>query len=129
MSTNDSNEREMERQLEQHFASGADNVPPTPDLWANLEGRLGEQDPKPLWAGIRDWALPTWRVQWSAAARRGRGAAVVMMAIAGTVGYIVGGLGQDGGVETGFPIGGRCTVGADVNSKGGDRTCRRDRHC
>ena len=48
MKTNDSNDRDMEQKLEQHFASGADNVPPTPDLWDSLEGRLGEQVPKPL---------------------------------------------------------------------------------
>ena len=94
MSTNDSNEREMERRLEQHFASGADNVPPTPDLWASLEGRLGEQDPKPLWAGVRDWVFPLGGfsgVPPLAAAA----AAVVVIAIAGSVGYIVGGLGSD----------------------------------
>ena len=67
MNNNDSNDRDMERQLEQHFASGADKVPPTPDLWASLEGRLGEQDPKPVWAGIRDWAFPAGGFQWGAA--------------------------------------------------------------
>ena len=102
MSTNDLNEREMERRLEQHFASGADNVPPTPNLWANLEGRLGEQDPKPLWAGVRDWVFPPGGfngVPPVAAAA----AAMVIVAIAGTVGYVVGGLGQDGSGEPGLP--------------------------
>ena len=44
MNANDPNDREMERLLEEHFASGADNVPPTPDLWVLLEGRLGGAD-------------------------------------------------------------------------------------
>ena len=95
MSTNDSNEREMERKLEQHFASGADKVPPTPDLWASLEDRLGEQDPKPLWAGVRDWVLPPAGfngVPPVAAAA----AAVVVIAIAGSVGYVIGNLGPEG---------------------------------
>ena len=95
MKTNDSNEREMERKLEQHFTSGADNVPPTPDLWSNLEGRLGEQDPKPLWAGVRDWVFPPGGFKnmppVAAAA-----AAVVVIAIVGSVGYVIGNLGPDG---------------------------------
>ena len=66
MNANDSNDREMERLLEAHFASGADNVPPTPDLWVFLEGRLGDQTPRPLWAGIRDWGISGGRIQWGA---------------------------------------------------------------
>ncbi len=89
MKTNDTNDRDMEQRLEQHFASGADKVPPTPDLWASLEGRLGKQDPKPFWAGIRDFVLPpggfTGVPPVAAAA-----AAVVVIAIAGSVGFIVG---------------------------------------
>ena len=58
MNANDSNDQEMERLLEEHFASGADNVPPPPNFWVLLEGRLGDQTPRPLWAGLRDWAFP-----------------------------------------------------------------------
>ena len=120
MSINDSNEREMERRLEQHFASGADNVPPTPDLWTNLEGRLGEQDPKPLWAGVRDWVFPLGGfsgVPPLAAAA----AAVVVIVIAGSVGYIVGGLGSDGGGVPGVTetvIGPGSGIRADGNGEG-----------
>ena len=94
MNNNNSNDRDMERQLEQHFASGADKVPPTPDLWASLEGRLGEQDPKPLWAGIRDWAFPAGGFS-GVPPIAATAAAVVVIAIAGSVGYVVGGLGPD----------------------------------
>ena len=86
MKTNDSNDRDMERKLEQHFASGADNVPPTPDLWASLEGRLGEQDPKPLWAGIRDWAFPPGRS--NGVAPLAAVAAVMVVAAAGSLWFV-----------------------------------------
>ena len=90
MNNNDSNDRDMERQLEQHFASGADKVPPTPDLWASLEGRLGEQDPKPVWAGIRDWAFPPGGFN-GVPPLAATAAAVVVVAIAGSVWFAVGG--------------------------------------
>ena len=90
MNNNNSNDRDMERQLEQHFASGADKVPPTPDLWASLEGRLGEQDPKPVWAGIRDWAFPPGGFN-GVPPLAATAAAVVVVAIAGSVWFAVGG--------------------------------------
>ncbi len=86
MKTNDSNDRDIERLLGQHFASGADDVPPTPDLWASLEGRLGEQDPKPLWAGIRDWAYPPGG--FTGVAPLAAAAAVVVVAAAGSVWFV-----------------------------------------
>ena len=101
MKTNDSNDRDMERLLEQHFASGADKVPPTPDLWASLEGRLGDQDPKPLWAGIRDWAFPPGGFN-GVPPLAATAAAVVVIAIAGSVGYVIAGLGSDGSGEPGI---------------------------
>ena len=58
MNRNDANDAGMERLLEEHFSSGAADVPPTPDLWSQLSPRLGEQDPKPLWAVLRDVGLP-----------------------------------------------------------------------
>ena len=67
MNANDSNDREMERLLEAHFASDADNVPPTPDLWVFLEDRLGDQAPKPLLAGIPRLGVSGRRIQWGAA--------------------------------------------------------------
>ena len=67
MNANDSNDREMERLLEQHFASGADNVPPTPDLWVFLEDRLGDQTPRPLWQGS---AIGRFRQEGSMGCRR-----------------------------------------------------------
>ena len=94
MNANDSNDREMERLLEAHFASDADNVPPTPDLWVFLEDRLGDQAPKPLLAGIRDWAFPAGGFS-GVPPIAATAAAVVVIAIAGSVGYVVGGLGPD----------------------------------
>ena len=90
MNANDSNDREIERQLEQHFASGSDNVPPTPDLWVFLEGRLGDQTPRPLWAGIRDWAFPAGGFN-GVPPIAATAAAVVVVAIAGSVWFAVGG--------------------------------------
>ena len=94
MNSNDSNDREMERLLEEHFASSADKVPPTPDLWVFLEDRLGDQAPKPLLAGIRDWAFPAGGFS-GVPPIAATAAAVVVIAIAGSVGYVVGGLGPD----------------------------------
>ena len=87
MNANDSNDREMERKLEQHFASGAENTPPTPDLWASLEDRLGEQDRKPLWAGIRDWVFPPAGV--NGVAPLAAVAAVMVVVAAGAVWFVV----------------------------------------
>ena len=95
MNANDPNDREMERLLEEHFASGADNVPPTPDLWVLLEGRLGEQTPRPLWAGLRDWAFPTEGFRGASALAATAAAVavvgvVVVVAIAGSIWFVVG---------------------------------------
>ena len=87
MNANDSNDREMERLLEAHFASGADNVPSTPDLWASLEGRLGDQTPRSPWAGFRDWAFPA--KGFRGASALAATAAVVVVA-AGSVWFVVG---------------------------------------
>ena len=96
MNSNDSNDREMEQLLEAHFASGADNVPPTPDLWVFLEDRLGEQAPRPLLAGIRDWAFPTGGFN-GVPPIAATAAAVVVVAIAGSVWFVVGGSNLGGG--------------------------------
>ena len=96
MNSNDSNDREMERLLEAHFASGADNVPPTPDLWVFLEDRLGDQAPRPLLAGIRDWAFPTGGFN-GVPPIAATAAAVVVVAIAGSVWFVVGGSNLGGG--------------------------------
>ena len=87
MNANDSNDREMERKLEQHFASSAEDTPPTPDLWASLEDRLGEQDRKPLWAGIRDWVFPP--VGVNGVAPLAAVAAVMVVVAAGAVWFVV----------------------------------------
>ena len=89
MNANDSNDREMERLLEAHFASGADNVPSTPDLWASLEGRLGDQTPRSPWAGFRDWAFPAEGFRGASALAATAAAAVVVVA-AGSVWFVVG---------------------------------------
>ena len=95
MNANDPNDREMERLLEEHFASGADNAPPTPDLWVLLEGRLGEQTPRPLWAGLRDWAFPAEGFRGTSALAATAAAVavvgvVVVVAIAGSIWFVVG---------------------------------------
>ena len=89
MNANDSNDREMERHLEAHFASGADNVPSTPNLWASLEGRLGDQTPRSPWAGFRDWAFPAEGFRGASALAATAAAAVVVVA-AGSVWFVVG---------------------------------------
>ena len=89
MNANDSNDREMERLLEAHFASGADNVHSTPDLWASLEGRLGDQTPRSPWAGFRDWAFPAEGFRGASALGATVAAAVVVVA-AGSVWFVVG---------------------------------------
>ena len=95
MNANDPNDREMERLLEEHFASGADNVPPTPNLWALLEGRLGEQTPRPLWAGFRDRVFPVEGFRGTSALAATAAAVavvgvVVVVAIAGSIWFVVG---------------------------------------
>ena len=95
MNANDPNDREMERLLEEHFASGADNAPPTPDLWVLLEGRLGEQTPRPLWAGFRDRVFPAEGFRGASALAATAAAVavvgvVVVVAIAGSIWFVVG---------------------------------------
>ncbi len=95
MNANDPNDREMERLLEEHFAFGADNVPPTPNLWALLEGRLGEQTPRPLWAGFRDRVFPVEGFRGTSALAATAAAVavvgvVVIVAIAGSIWFVVG---------------------------------------
>ena len=88
MSANDSDHREMERLLERHFDSGADDVPPTPDLWASLEGRLGQQEPRPLWAAVRDLASVDGGLGGVPAIAAA--AAVIIAAVSVSVWYTVG---------------------------------------
>ena len=95
MNRNDSNEREMERLLEEHFASGPANVPPTPDLWGALESRLGEQDPKPLWAVLRDIGTPVDGFRFAPALAATAAVAVVAVA-GGSVWFAVGTSGGGG---------------------------------
>ena len=95
MNRNDSNEREMERLLEEHFASGPVNVPPTPDLWGVLESRLGEQDPKPLWAVLRDIGTPIDGFRFAPALAATAAVAVVAVA-GGSVWFAVGSSGGGG---------------------------------
>ena len=98
MNANDSNDQEMERLLEEHFASGADNVPPPPNFWVLLEGRLGDQTPRPLWAGLRDWAFPVQGFRGASALATTAAAVavvgvVVVVAIAGSIWFVGGGNG------------------------------------
>ena len=96
MNNNDVNEREMERLLEEHFASGAANVPPAPDLWGALESRLGEQDPKPLWAVLRDAGTPADGFRFAPALAASAAVAIVAVA-GGSVWLASGGFGGGGG--------------------------------
>ncbi len=96
MNRNDANERDMERLLEEHFASGAANVPPTPDLWGQMESRLGDQDPKPLWAVLRDVGTPVDGFRFAPALAAT--AAVAVVAVAGGSVWFAVGAGGNGGV-------------------------------
>ncbi|MCY4581898.1 MAG: von Willebrand factor type A domain-containing protein [Chloroflexi bacterium] len=93
---NDMNERELERLLEEHFSSGAANAPPTPDLWGQLESRLGAQDPKPLWAVLRDVGTPVDGFRFAPALAAT--AAVAVVAVAGGSVWFAVGTSGDGGV-------------------------------
>ena len=88
MNNNDMNDREMERLLGEHFASGTANVPPTPDLWGVLESRLGAQGPKPLWAVLRDIGTPVDGFRFAPALAAT--AAVAVVAVAGGFGVVRG---------------------------------------
>ncbi len=92
---NDMNDREIERLLEEHFASGPANVPPSPDLWGALESRLGEQDPKPLWAVLRDVGTPVDGFRFAPALAATAAVAVVAVA-GGSVWFAVGTSGGGG---------------------------------
>ncbi len=102
MNRNDANEREMERLLEEHFAPGASNVPPSPDLWGTLESRLGEQDPKPLWAVLRDIGTPVDGFRFAPALAAT--AAVAVIAVAGGSVWFTVGTGGGGGIPAAVPI-------------------------
>ena len=93
MSANDSDYREMERLLERHFDSGADDVPPTPDLWASLEGRLGQQERRSLWAALCGLVYPEGGLGGAPATVAA--AAVVVAAVAVPV-WLAVGRGDDG---------------------------------
>ena len=93
---NDQNDREMERLLEEHFASGAPDTPPTPDLWGMLESRLGAQDPKPLWAVLRDAGTPLDGFRFAPALAAT--AAVAVVAVAGGSMWFAANTGGGGGV-------------------------------
>ena len=111
MNRNDANEREIERLLEEHFAPGPANVPPTPDLWGALESRLGEQDPKPLWAVLRDIGTPVDGFRFAPALAATAAVAVVAVA-GGSVWFAVGTGGSGGG---GVPASGVLSdVGSDL---------------
>ncbi len=92
---NDMNDREIERLLEEHFASGPANVPPTPDLWGALESRLGEQAPKPLWAVLRDVGTPVDGFRFAPALAATAAVAVVAVG-GGSVWFAVGTSGGGG---------------------------------
>ena len=102
MNMNNSNEREMERLLEEHFASGAANAPPTPDLWGLLESRLGEQDPKPLWAVLRDIGTPVDGFRFAPALAAT--AAVAVVAVAGGSVWFAVGSGGGGSLPAVVPV-------------------------
>ncbi len=89
MNARDARDPEMERLLEAHFASERGDAPPTPDLWARLEGRLGDQSPRHLWGWIRDWAIPDAGFARTSALAA-TAAVVVVAAVAGSVWLTVG---------------------------------------
>ena len=98
MTANDAHDGELERQLAAHYAAGNGNVPPTPDLWAAVHDRLGEQAPRPLWARVRDWRAAMGRFRGTLTLAT-TAATVVVVAIAATVWLAGGGFGPGGVVE------------------------------
>ena len=90
------NDREIERLLEEHFASRAADAPPVPNLWGALESRLGEQDPKPLWAVLRDIGTPVDGFRFAPALAAT--AAVAVVAVAGGSVWFAVGTSSGGGV-------------------------------
>ena len=98
MTANDAHDGELERQLTAHYAAGNGNVPPTPDLWAALHDRLGEQKPRPLWARILDWGTAMGRFRGTLTLAT-TAVTVVLVAVAGTVWLAGGGFGPGGVVE------------------------------
>ena len=98
MTANNAHDGELEQQLAAHYAAGNGNVPPTPDLWAALHDRLGEQAPRPLWARIRDWRAAMGRFRGTLTLAT-TAVTVVVVAIASTVWLAGGGFGLGGVVE------------------------------
>ena len=98
MTANNAHDGELEQRLAAHYAAGNGNVPPTPDLWAALHDRLGEQKPRPLWARILDWGTAMGRFRGTLTLAT-TAATVVVVAIAGAVWLAGGGFGPGGVVE------------------------------
>ena len=98
MTANNAHDGELERQLAAHYAAENGNVPPTPDLWAALHDRLGEQAPRPLWARVRDWRAAMGRFSGTLTLAT-TAVTVVVVAIAATVWLAGGGFGPGGVVE------------------------------
>ena len=98
MTANNAHDGELERKLAAHYAAGNGNVPPTPDLWAALHDRLGEQEPRPLWARIRDWRTAMGRFRGTLTLAT-TAATVVVIAITSAVWLAGGGFGLGGQVE------------------------------
>ena len=98
MTANNAHDGELEQQLAAHYAAGNGNVPPTPDLWAALHDRLGEQRPRPLWARILDWGTAMGRFSGTLTLAT-TAVTLLVVAIASTVWLAGGGFGPGGVVE------------------------------
>ena len=115
MTANNAHDGELEQQLAAHYAAGNGTVPPTPDLWAALKYRLGEQEPRPLWARPLDWRLAMRRFIGTLLLAT-TAATVVVIAI--SVWLAGGGLGLGGEVEVRYSQGPAASSGPAAKSVG-----------
>ncbi|MXY87339.1 MAG: hypothetical protein F4Y92_00550, partial [Dehalococcoidia bacterium] len=67
MARNERPDQEMEGRLREHFAEEAEELRAPDDLWARLEGRLGEQQP-PRFASLRGGVTAISEMPWIPAA-------------------------------------------------------------
>ena len=94
MARNDRPDQDMERRLREHFAEEASDLQAPDDLWARLEGRLGEQD-QPRFALLRGGVGSIGARPWIPAA-----AAAVLVAGLGIGAWaLAGGTGGGGDFE------------------------------
>ena len=92
MARNEMPDQDMENRLREHFAEEARELRAPDDLWARLEGRLGEQQP-PRFASLRGGVAAIGEMPWIPAAA----AAVLVVGVGIGAWALSGGVGDGGG--------------------------------